>query len=1157
LVTDINGDGRPDVIIRDRVWFGLGLNPGTYVSLTQTNMQRPEAIVAAADMDGDGRVDLIGHSPGEGLSRTGLILWNEQDGIAPASRPPANLSAGVGPDSVVLSWAPGGEECGRFSTYNLRIGTAPGLSDVISALSTPEGARKISGPGNMGGSLRRVLKLPQGTYYWAVQEVNPAGIGGPFREGETFVVASPDASQRNLPPLLQMASQQVNFMSIRDVAWLRFDVSDREQPTDTLALSAEVVEGRADLPTPEIVTSGTNHWLVVRTSERSSGSYRIRVSAVDSGNLITSVFASIEVQGRADDTRLILDRLGYRTTSGSLLVIPFQVESYSGLRPNVSATLVTTNTSASVSVVRSLQTHPRMPEEPWELRFVAPDMDFHATNQLIRVRLRVASDAAIVEELQILVEPGPLAAVTYPQGYQFPTGAAADVNGDGNYESWFADTRSFAIALSPSNTFQFTRFVSRPVSGNLRFADWLGDGTLQAISMASPVAARQLSLPDGPAEAFAVAPTNFPALSSQAFGDLDGDGDEDAIGFERTAATVILTTRSNLFDSPRTFRASTTTWSMAAISPPDRLSPAHWALGRSGNALVQVGEIRHGLAVTNYIQADPARLTGFSQLGWADVDGDGLQDIWLAGSADRLGNVIQIYRRLDAPGYEFAAPQTITNSIVAFREWHDMDGDGRLDVPLIRRRGTGQTLTILELWTAGADGLLRYSRDWVAPLSAVPPQFIPGDYNGDGRPDLLKVTPGTGANAILIRRGSEGVTLPPVPARVRFARIARLDPRVEIRWEAAGGPEMTYNLRIGTTRGGSELVSPLSDPSGRRKVFRHGNAGSRTNFVFDPSRTSNTRIYVAVQAVTSSFVGGAFSEEIEIDLDVNTPPTVTAAATSELRAGEDYSFEARVTDDVSYPVNVRIRSVIEDAVTAPVTFSQSEQVIYPTAEGVARLSLRALPESAGRAVLRIEATDEAGQSVTNRFNLVVLPTNTAPFLAAPRHVTAAAGITTFTVWVGDRESESRDLNVSVAWSTPTNTVPVQISGQGAARSVAIDAGAGPAPTGDLLVTVEDTGGLLQTARVTIGPAGAGTGQAGWQLAGDAPPEWTAHATTTGSLRIIGRADAGARYRLEASEDLSAWKTVSEGVANGALVEAEIPVTGSIPNKLFHRMVRVD
>ena len=72
-------------------------------------------------------------------------------------------------------------------------------------------------------------------------------------------------------------------------------------------------------------------------------------------------------------------------------------------------------------------------------------------------------------------------------------------------------------------------------------------------------------------------------------------------------------------------------------------------------------------------------------------------------------------------------------------------------------------------------------------------------------------------------------------------------------------PGLTYNLRVGTTPGDLEIVSPMATATGYRLVPRRGNAEHNTRWTLKnlPPGT----YYWSVQALDSSFKGSPFAQE--------------------------------------------------------------------------------------------------------------------------------------------------------------------------------------------------------------------------------------------------------------------------------------------------------
>ena len=76
-------------------------------------------------------------------------------------------------------------------TYNLAVGTEPGIFDVQSPLADPEsGKRRIASPGNQGFHNAGLLNsaIAGERYYWSVQAIDAGMRGSSWGEGEAFTV---------------------------------------------------------------------------------------------------------------------------------------------------------------------------------------------------------------------------------------------------------------------------------------------------------------------------------------------------------------------------------------------------------------------------------------------------------------------------------------------------------------------------------------------------------------------------------------------------------------------------------------------------------------------------------------------------------------------------------------------------------------------------------------------------------------------------------------------------------------------------------------------------------------------------------------------------------------------------------------------------------
>lgn len=137
------------------------------------------------------------------------------------------------------------------------------------------------------------------------------------------------------------------------------------------------------------------------------------------------------------------------------------------------------------------------------------------------------------------------------------------------------------------------------------------------------------------------------------------------------------------------------------------------------------------------------------------------------------------------------------------------------------------------------------------------------DVFKDGTLDLL-VTGGDGFSLIkLYRNFGDWKNDPPDPPTNLSAKLDGSTLRLS--WNRAsdnqsGTNGLSYNLRIGTTPGGGEILSPLSDVvSGFHRIPEPGNVHMNTGWHIENLPRGN--YYWSVQAIDQSFAGGAWSPE--------------------------------------------------------------------------------------------------------------------------------------------------------------------------------------------------------------------------------------------------------------------------------------------------------
>jgi len=142
-----------------------------------------------------------------------------------------------------------------------------------------------------------------------------------------------------------------------------------------------------------------------------------------------------------------------------------------------------------------------------------------------------------------------------------------------------------------------------------------------------------------------------------------------------------------------------------------------------------------------------------------------------------------------------------------------------------------------------------------------------GDVDNDGDIDIL------GENSLFINDVCNPPNTPPTaPSGIS---ILVSNDTVHFIWQRATDqqtPQMglTYNLRVGTSPGGNQIMSSLSAPSGWRKVVTMGNAFQNTGWWLHNLQPGT--YFWSVQAIDNSFAGGPFAPEKSFVIPLTSLP---------------------------------------------------------------------------------------------------------------------------------------------------------------------------------------------------------------------------------------------------------------------------------------------
>lgn len=484
--------------------------------------------------------------------------------------------------------------------------------------------------------------------------------------------------------------------------------------------------------------------------------------------------------------------------------------------------------------------------------------------------------------------------------------------------SGFAAEQVFTAAFTqdPVGTQDLTGVNASSVD----WGDYDSDGDLDLLLTGQDVTNRRIAAifrNDGNSQFVAVdAGLTGVAASAVAWGDYNSDGHLDIVLTGFTANNVGLASiyKNNGDGSFTDIAANLTAVFQSSVDWGDYDTDGDLDILLSGLAQDNTSISRvfqNDGGVFQDIQAGLIGVSGGTS-AWGDYDNDGDPDILVTGTSLSQGNVAKLYRN-DGNGVFTDINAGLTGVTSSSAAWGDFDNDGDLDILLSGSSAAGR---VTKLFRNDGDGLFT---DINAGLAGVSNGALAwGDFDNDGDPDILlsgfdnqftriaRVYRNEGAagftdvNAFLdgvifgsatwadFDRDSDlDILLTGSSLTSRIAKLYQNNssvpnsaPRVPaglaasftntsltFTWQPATDDQtpqaaLTYNLRVGTSPGASDIVADLALPTGDRQVVRSGNMGRITAQTFSISHIlAHPAIFWSVQTIDQSFAGSAFAAE--------------------------------------------------------------------------------------------------------------------------------------------------------------------------------------------------------------------------------------------------------------------------------------------------------
>lgn len=248
---------------------------------------------------------------------------------------------------------------------------------------------------------------------------------------------------------------------------------------------------------------------------------------------------------------------------------------------------------------------------------------------------------------------------------------------------------------------------------------------------------------------------------------------------------------------------------------------------------------------------------------WGDLNGDGLPDLAIAGLQNSLNVINRIYINQGNGIFRDLADEQDPDLISLFAgeiRWFDFDSDGDLD--LLHIGFSSDDAPVVPVLYKNENGNL--SRTYTG-LDSIVGTICIADFDNDNDPDLF--LSGSDLDGGIKTKLYRNIIDHPnhAPMQPTGLQSTTGEKSVLLQWEAATDPEtatplLSYNVRIGTRPGGSDVLSPLSDVSGDLYMPRQGNAGQRLELELKGLEKGKT-YYWSVQAVDPSYQGSKFAPE--------------------------------------------------------------------------------------------------------------------------------------------------------------------------------------------------------------------------------------------------------------------------------------------------------
>jgi hypothetical protein len=270
-------------------------------------------------------------------------------------------------------------------------------------------------------------------------------------------------------------------------------------------------------------------------------------------------------------------------------------------------------------------------------------------------------------------------------------------------------------------------------------------------------------------------------------------------------------------------------------------------------------------------------LPDFNEVEWGDFDNDGLLDFVRAGG-DLFVPGIDVMRN-NGNGFSSMGSAGLTPIVEGDAAWGDYNNDGRQDLLLSKDNSSSGTEAVLVFRNTG-NGFTNANLPEL-PLMKGPVAW--GDYDNDGRLDFVFAGYQYSSNRTQLWKNQLAVTNSPPTAPAGLSvmatgTVATLTWNPAADWQTPSGG-LSYNVRMGTSPGASDVLAPSASMTGKRRLSQMGNAQAGLTATFN--YTVGQAYYWSVQAVDNAFAGSPFAAEANFKILSPVASVVQAGATNQ------------------------------------------------------------------------------------------------------------------------------------------------------------------------------------------------------------------------------------------------------------------------------------